>query len=71
MATKSLVTRIEVDWAMKAHDCQANAKHRLQQGDKRLKVRNRRSWDHYCVTCAANIIQRDILKLQALQRQFS
>jgi hypothetical protein len=70
MATKSLIIRVQVDRAIKAHDCQANAKHRLQQGDKRLKVRNRRSWDHYCVVCAENIIQRDILKLQALQRQF-
>lgn len=66
MATKSLVTRVEVDRALKAHDCQANRKHRLQKGDKRLKVRNGRSWDHYCAPCAANIIQRDIGLLQGL-----
>jgi hypothetical protein len=70
MATKSLVIRVEVDRALKSHDCQANGKHRLEKGDKRLKVRNGRSWDHYCVACAQNIIQRDILKLQALQHDF-
>lgn len=70
MATKSLVIRVEIDRALKGHDCQANAKHRLQKGDKRLKVRSGRSWDHYCVACAQNIIQRDILKLQALQSDF-
>lgn len=66
MATKSLVIRVEVDRALKAHDCQANPKHRLQRGDKRLKVRNGRSWDHYCASCGANIIQRDIAELQTL-----
>lgn len=69
MATRSLVIRVEVDRALKAHDCQANRKHRLLRGDKRLKVRNGRSWDHYCVPCAANIIQRDIVELQTLARE--
>lgn len=68
---KSLLSRVEVDEAQKAHNCQANAAHRLERGDRRLKVRNGRSWDHYCATCAALIIQRDIAELQALQHQFS
>ena len=68
MATKSLVIRVEVDKALKAHNCQGNRRHRLERGDKRLKVRNGRSWDHYCVICAGNIIQRDIVELQNLQR---
>lgn len=67
MSTKSLVIRTEVDTAGKAHDCQANAKHRVKKGDVRLKVRNGRSWDHYCLTCAKNIIERDIAKLKELQ----
>jgi hypothetical protein len=67
---KSLLIRVEIDQAINAHNCQANAKHRLQGGDRRLKVRNGRSWDHYCAACAAVMIQRDIAELQELQRHF-
>lgn len=67
MAIKSLVVQVKVDTAGKAHNCQANAKHRIEKGDVRLKVRNARSWDHYCQDCAATIIERDIAKLTALQ----
>jgi hypothetical protein len=68
MATKSLVIHVEVDTAGKAHNCQASAKHRIEKGDVRLKVRNGRSWDHYCLACAQNIIGRDIQKLTELQK---
>lgn len=70
MAIKSLLIHVEIDEALKAHNCQASAKHRIEKGDRRLKVRNGRSWDHYCVSCAAVILGRDITKLQALQQQF-
>lgn len=63
---KSLVTRVEVDVAKKAHNCQANARHRIERGDRRLKVRNGRSWDHYCLECGKAIVQRDISALQEL-----
>jgi hypothetical protein len=33
----------------------------------RLKVRNGRSWDDYCLACAKNIIERDIAKLRRLE----
>jgi hypothetical protein len=67
MATKSLVIQVGVDTAGKAHNCQANARHRIAKGDTRLKVRNGRGWDHYCRDCAVQIISRDIAKLTALQ----
>lgn len=70
MATKSLVMRVQIDHALKAHNCQANARHRLEKGDRRLKVRNGRSWDHYCVPCATNILTRDMAKLRAFLAQF-
>jgi len=70
LATKSLVIRVEIDHALKAHNCQANARHRLARGDKRLKVRNGRSWDHYCVPCATGILVRDVAKLRTLLAQF-
>ena len=70
MATKSLVIRVEIDCALKAHNCQANVRHRLERGDRRLKVRNGRSWDHYCAACAADILERDLVKLRTLRKQF-
>ena len=66
---KSILQRVKVDCALKAHNCQHNAKHRLERGDKRLKVWNDRSPDHYCVKCALSIIDRDIEKLQHLAEQ--
>ena len=68
MPSKSLVIGVRVDRAKKAHDCQANSRHRLEKGDIRLKVRNGRSWDNYCRDCAEAIIKQDIAKLTDLQR---
>ena len=70
MAIKSLLVRVAVDTAKHAHNCQASAKHRIEKGDVRLKVRNPngRSWDHYCSACAGTIIARDLARLTALQR---
>ena len=67
MAIRSLVIRAEVDKALSSHNCQGNPRHRIVKGDARLKVRKGRSWDHYCLTCAAIIIERGIAKLQSLQ----
>jgi hypothetical protein len=67
---KSLVTQVEIDEVQNAHNCQASAAHRLVRGDRRLKVRNGRSWDHYCVSCAIGILERDIAKLQELRATF-
>ena len=63
---KSLRIRAEVDVAQRAHNCQGNVRHRIERGDKRLKVRNGRSWDHYCLECARTIVRRDIGALEAL-----
>ena len=66
MAIRSLITRTEIDRAGRSHDCQANKTHRVKMGDLRLKVRNGRSWDHYCEECGKKILARDIAKLQSL-----
>ena len=63
---RSLRTRAEVDVAQRAHNCQGNTRHRVERSDKRLKVRNGRSWDHYCLECARTIVSRDIGALEAL-----
>lgn len=69
--TKSIVIRVEIDHAMKAHNCQASASHRIERGDMRLKVQKGRSWEHYCAACARTILQRDIDELRGLACQFS
>jgi hypothetical protein len=69
VAIKSLVASIDIDQALRAHDCQANARHRIQGGDWRLKVRNGLGWNHYCMPCAKKIVQRDLEKLQKLAQR--
>lgn len=66
---RSLRIRAEVDVAKKAHNCQANARHRIERGDKRLNIRNGRSWDRYCLDCARTIVRNDIAALEALARE--
>jgi hypothetical protein len=66
---KSLLPSVVVDEAQRAHNCQHNAGHRLEHGDKRLRVRVERTHEHFCTTCALSIIERDIVKLQALRDQ--
>lgn len=66
MATKSLIDTVAIDVAKKSHNCQANARHRINSGDSRLKVKNGLGHDHYCVDCAKKIISADIQKLTRL-----
>lgn len=71
MPKKSLIQTTEVDVAKKAHNCQANRRHRLERGERRLKVRTDRSFHHYCRACGLIIIQQDIAKLQTLAQQLN
>ena len=66
---KSIIKRVAIDEAQRAHNCQHNSRHRIARGDKRLKVWNSRSFDHYCLDCALKIIERDIQKLKDLTQQ--
>lgn len=58
-----------MDVAQRAHNCQGNSRHRIERGDQRLKVRNGRKWDHYCLECAKSIMHRDLAKLKSNARQ--
>ena len=60
---KSLVCGIQIDTAERRHSCRRNASHVIAKGDRRLKVRDGRSWKHYCLACAKQILCRDIKKL--------
>jgi transposase len=63
---KSFLPRLTIDNALKSHNCQHNKAHRIQQGDKRLKVAVERSFEHFCVTCALESISGDIEVLKRL-----
>ena len=63
---KSFIPRLTIDNALKSHNCQHNKSHRIQQGDKRLKVPVDRSFEHFCVACALESIAGDIEELQRL-----
>ncbi len=63
---KSVLLRMEVDQAIRSHGCQHSAKHRLQPGDKRLKVTKDRTDEHFCVACALEMIDVATAKLQSL-----
>lgn len=65
--TKSLITQVSIDYAVKSHNCQANSGHRINKGDKRLKVKNGMGWDYYCWDCALKILSNDIKKLVDLK----
>jgi hypothetical protein len=68
-ARKSVLVRVAVDEVLKAHNCQHNHRHRLERGQRRLKVQKERSPEHYCAQCALEIIERDIAKLQMVAQQ--
>ena len=63
---KSLITRVYVDEAKRSHNCQSNDKHRIERGKIRLKVKNQRSWNHYCMECGKRILQNDIALLEKI-----
>jgi hypothetical protein len=62
---KTLLTTVAIDLAKKSHNCQANAAHRVQMGDRRLGVKKERSWDYYCIDCGTKILERDAEKIKA------
>ena len=66
---KTIVQRVEIDTVQRAHNCQHDQNHRLERGDKRLKVWRDRSAEHFCVTCALDILTRDIAKLEVLAQE--
>jgi uncharacterized paraquat-inducible protein A len=61
---KTLLTTVEIDVAKRAHNCQGNANHRLEKGDRRLAVKKERGWDYYCMNCGAKILKRDADKIE-------
>jgi len=68
---KSLVTKVEIDQAKKAHNCQRSSSHRINKGDSRLKVTTDGSPNHYCLDCARKIVEQDLAKLDELAKRLN
>jgi len=63
---KALTKHILIDIAQRPHNCRYNKRHRILSGDKRLKVVEGRSHQHYCVECAKKFLSSDIEKLKSI-----
>jgi hypothetical protein len=68
---KSLVKNVTVNKAVKSHNCKRDKEHRVQAGEKRLRVKEGRSTAHYCPECGTASILADITKLQNLQKELN
>ena len=72
---RSVLLSLDIDEVVNAHNCKANpAKHRLQRGEKRLKVKlpgTQQSADHYCRDCALKMIELSMSRLQELYDELS
>ena len=66
---KTLIKPAAVEETVNAHNFQANQRHRLQRGDRRLAVWKGRSPENYCQTCAKEIIEQDIARLTKPAKQ--
>ena len=68
---KSLILSMTVDRALKSHNCQHNANHRIRKGDVRLGGRQSRSPDYYCMRCAQRFIEKAQSELVSLASRLS
>jgi len=64
--TKSFIKNISIDTAKRTHSCKHNRKHIINIGDKRLKYKEGRAYQHFCIKCAEESLKDDISKLRKL-----
>ncbi|AEP00088.1 hypothetical protein Bcoa_0870 [Heyndrickxia coagulans 36D1] len=67
--SKTFIKSIKVDEAQRAHCCQHIPSHRILRGEKRLKLKVGRTYEHFCPVCALKIIEADIQRLQNIKEQ--
>ncbi len=68
---KSFLKKISIDTVIKSHNCAHDSSHRLNPGDKRLKLKQNRNHNHYCIICALKFIEIDISKLTKIKNGLS
>lgn len=65
---KSFLKSISVDVASRKHNCQHSSSHTILKGDRRLKFKIERAYEHYCIACAIAFIESDINKLTEIKK---
>lgn len=63
---RSLIARMELTAAGRAHNCRQSDKHRIEKGMRRLTVKSDGEDHHYCLACATTFLTKDIERLQSL-----
>jgi hypothetical protein len=63
---KSLIVRMEITTAGRAHNCRQSDKHRIEKGMHRLTVKSDGDEHHYCIACATSFLAKDVARLQDL-----
>jgi hypothetical protein len=63
---KSFLPVLLIDEAGASHNCQHNRAHRIVKGARRLKVKEGRNVEHFCISCGIEAVKLDISKLQIL-----
>ena len=66
---RSLVAKMEMTTAGRAHDCRSNRRHRLEKGDRRLTVWSDGRPHHYCLVCGEDFLVRGIGRLRELMAE--
>jgi hypothetical protein len=66
---RSLIQPLSVDVAIRTHRCEHSARHVINKGEKRLKVRVGRSYEHYCSACAEKFIALALAQLNEVLTQ--
>jgi ribosomal protein S4E len=63
---KSFLQTISIDKAIKSHSCKHNKKHIINKGDIRLKLKVGRTFQHFCIECAKESLEKDIKELNTI-----
>lgn len=64
---KSIIYKVDLDFAKKGHNCRHNRRHRIKKGDSRLGVSQDRSTRYYCNECALEMVSQGIGQLESLR----
>ena len=68
---KSLLKTVSVDIAKRQHKCQHSSKHVISKGEKRLKIKNGRSDEYFCVECANSFLDQSTAALNKISQELN
>lgn len=66
---KTVIKKMAVDRAKRAHYCKHSKKHPIFSGEKRLVIQEGRSKKHYCKICALKFLNDGLNDLEKLKKE--